>query len=516
MVRQSSLTGCVVYDERTATISYFNASNTVDCLLEKGGNYLLMYGYYNTVGKTGNPDFKIINLNNQTASPWFLFDVGLDVISADTGYGFFVSLNRVIGIPLAYSLFSFATVNDTGTEIFYSKSYANPFGGGPGEISWPNAQPDIPLDNQWICGASATSNLPINRFNEITCFSPSNSNLVLVAAPVMTNWNSSDLGALAYKKNPNGCLDPTGEYFLYLSNLGNNRSDLVMVRIPYTQLVESVNTSGYFSSSTPVSTSNSVTPSFSVSPNSSHTNQVLSSSGNKSNFALIVGVSVGGGVLLIVILTVIVVVVVVVLARRSKYQEEQPEIILTSFPSMSKFEKLEKTSYDVMPTNRSPVESSKRAPLTADWEIQYEELVFTDKDLIGSGAFGEVFKGSWRKIPVAIKQLKADAIDATQLKEFREEIALMKNLRPHSNVVLFFGACVSSTPYCLVIEYLSMGSLLSLIQSDKEITKKQVAGMLRGAAAGIKKDLFIVILQHAIFFCKKEILALWQRSVILV
>eukprot|EP01118_Nematostelium_gracile_P010641 TRINITY_DN36_c0_g2_i8.p1 TRINITY_DN36_c0_g2~~TRINITY_DN36_c0_g2_i8.p1 ORF type:complete len:852 (-),score=196.69 TRINITY_DN36_c0_g2_i8:116-2638(-) len=114
-----------------------------------------------------------------------------------------------------------------------------------------------------------------------------------------------------------------------------------------------------------------------------------------------------------------------------------------------------------------------------DWEIPFSELVFKEDDLLGSGDFGQVYYGQWRGIPVAIKKFKMDN------KQFREEIAIVKNLRPHLNVVQFYGACTKEgTPMCLVAEYLSTGSLVKYMK-ENTLTKKEIAEVLCGAAAGV-------------------------------
>lgn len=114
-----------------------------------------------------------------------------------------------------------------------------------------------------------------------------------------------------------------------------------------------------------------------------------------------------------------------------------------------------------------------------DWEIPFSELVFDENNLLGAGNFGDVYYGEWRGIPVAIKKFKKDG------KHFREEVALVKNLRPHLNVVQFYGACTKEPqPMCLVAEYLSAGSLIKFMK-DNVMTKKEIAEVLCGAAAGL-------------------------------
>lgn len=55
------------------------------------------------------------------------------------------------------------------------------------------------------------------------------------------------------------------------------------------------------------------------------------------------------------------------------------------------------------------------------WHIDYHELVI--EQLIGQGAFGQVFKGKWNGTPVAIKKLLPEAIDRHNIEEFMSEIS---------------------------------------------------------------------------------------------
>jgi hypothetical protein len=56
---------------------------------------------------------------------------------------------------------------------------------------------------------------------------------------------------------------------------------------------------------------------------------------------------------------------------------------------------------------------------------------------LGRGAFGIVYKGSWRGTPVAVK--RCSNMNADQIKEFIGEATFMiKNIRPHPNIVQMF------------------------------------------------------------------------------
>ena len=80
---------------------------------------------------------------------------------------------------------------------------------------------------------------------------------------------------------------------------------------------------------------------------------------------------------------------------------------------------------------------------------------------VGSGSFGLVFEGTCLGQRVAVKTM----IDVTQenANKFREEIILTARLR-HPNIVSFVGACWTGDLICLVLEWVSGGSLENFVQ----------------------------------------------------
>ena len=96
-------------------------------------------------------------------------------------------------------------------------------------------------------------------------------------------------------------------------------------------------------------------------------------------------------------------------------------------------------------------------------EIRYEELVFPEDDLIGSGAFGEVKKAFWRKTLVSVKFLKIESQNMEkQIKPFIEEYNLLKQLR-HPNILLYLGGNITKSPYFLVTEFCENGNLFQFL-----------------------------------------------------
>lgn len=66
--------------------------------------------------------------------------------------------------------------------------------------------------------------------------------------------------------------------------------------------------------------------------------------------------------------------------------------------------------------------------------IDFEDLTF--ETLLGSGAFGDAFKGLWRATtPVAIKRMRAGLVDEQGFKAFSQEVVMLASLH-HTNVSL--------------------------------------------------------------------------------
>jgi hypothetical protein len=64
---------------------------------------------------------------------------------------------------------------------------------------------------------------------------------VLVVAQVMTDLDAAggrDFDGDDYEQLPKGNLDVTGEYFLWTTNLGGNRLDAFLVKIPSHRLTD--------------------------------------------------------------------------------------------------------------------------------------------------------------------------------------------------------------------------------------------------------------------------------------
>ncbi|CAO2166668.1 unnamed protein product [Urochloa humidicola] len=114
---------------------------------------------------------------------------------------------------------------------------------------------------------------------------------------------------------------------------------------------------------------------------------------------------------------------------------------------------------------------------------------FSEKNLLGEGGFGRVYKGRLEdtKEVIAVKQLDRDGFQGNR--EFLVEV-LMLSLLHHPNLVKLLGYCTDSDQRILVYEYMPKGSLedhlLDLPPNWKPLpwhTRMQIAV---GAAKGIE------------------------------
>jgi serine/threonine protein kinase len=97
---------------------------------------------------------------------------------------------------------------------------------------------------------------------------------------------------------------------------------------------------------------------------------------------------------------------------------------------------------------------------------ELEEATNGFKDEAGRGSFGIVYRGmlpSGSKASIAVKKLDRVAIDAE--KEFRAEVNTIGQTH-HKNLVQLYGFCYEKQHRLLVYEYMSNGTLASLIFRD--------------------------------------------------
>ena len=204
-----------------------------ECHVDKSGRWLAML--------EGRLDGSRVNrIIDLTTGQQTLVD-GVDgaLGHLDMGYGYAVGADTYNGLPNATILLKFpvtSTQRPIGPVVHYNKRWditaAN-------HIAHGNAVTAAP-ESQYACGSNASSTP--DMADEIVCF-PLDANRnadgsldVLVVGQVMTDLNAAGGGTDDYAKRPKGNLDVTGRYFIWTTNLGGNRLDVFLVKIPAERL----------------------------------------------------------------------------------------------------------------------------------------------------------------------------------------------------------------------------------------------------------------------------------------
>jgi len=132
----------------------------------------------------------------------------------------------------------------------------------------------------------------------------------------------------------------------------------------------------------------------------------------------------------------------------------------------------------------TPREALERE-LTEPEKIKYSDL--THVESLGSGEFGEVYRGTYKGKEVAIKMLYGDdsMMNELVMQDLAKEIESFRYLR-HKRLVGFIGACLEWPNPCLVTEYMPGGSLHHLLHVRKlKLPLKQSIYMCLQLADGV-------------------------------
>ncbi|KAB1220839.1 L-type lectin-domain containing receptor kinase IV.2 [Morella rubra] len=138
------------------------------------------------------------------------------------------------------------------------------------------------------------------------------------------------------------------------------------------------------------------------------------------------------------------------------------------------------------------------AELLEDWELdyapqrfKYKDLYiatkgFKDKELLGTGGFGKVYRGvlPTSEIEIAVKKVSHESRQG--IREFISEIVSTGRLR-HRNLVPLMGYCRRKEELLLVYEYMPNGSLDKYLfgQLQATLSWSQRFRVLKGVASGL-------------------------------
>jgi len=127
--------------------------------------------------------------------------------------------------------------------------------------------------------------------------------------------------------------------------------------------------------------------------------------------------------------------------------------LFTEPSAQRKFKKKGENVPDAVQLLRIDIESE----LTT--RLDYAELKHEERP-IGEGSYGVVYRGEWRGLKVAIKQLKVQYMSKADIAEFLREVKMMERLRsPY--IVNFIGAVLTEGHLALVTEFMELGSVKS-------------------------------------------------------
>lgn len=140
----------------------------------------------------------------------------------------------------------------------------------------------------------------------------------------------------------------------------------------------------------------------------------------------------------------------------------------------------------------------KFSELLEDWELdygphrfKYKDLYvatngFKEKDLLGSGGFGRVYKGVLpkSKLEIAVKRVSHESRQG--MKEFVAEIVSLGRLR-HRNLVQLLGYCRRKGELLLVYDYMKNGSLDKYLfgEPNPNLNWSQRFRIIKGVASGL-------------------------------
>ena len=226
--------GCVVSD--AASFAYFpvRAGYALDeCHVDKSGRWLLIL----ETQADGKLDNRVVDLASGTAVE--LADAAGALGHLDTGFGYAIGADNYNPLPNASILVKFpltSTERPLGPVVHFNKRWDI---AAANHIAHGNAVPGRPPEEQYACGSNASR--VTDMADEIVCFSlnpnrhADGSLDVLVVGQVMTDLDASgghDPYGDDYSQVPKGNLDVTGRYFIWTANLGGNRLDAFLVKVP--------------------------------------------------------------------------------------------------------------------------------------------------------------------------------------------------------------------------------------------------------------------------------------------
>ena len=233
--------GCVVYNGKKFRFFAPPPGFALDeCHIDKSGQWLMLL----EVNAKGSVQNRIVNLRSGTIAT--IEDMDGSLGHLDMGYGYAVGADNYNVFPNATILLRFpikSPIRPIDQVVHYNKRWDI---AAANHIAHGNAINGTAA-SQYACGSNA-SRVP-DMADEIVCFSldpdrnAGGAPDVLVVGQVMTDLDASggrDVAGDDYTQLPKGNLDVTGRYFIWTTNMGGDRLDAFLVKVPYEWLEPAV------------------------------------------------------------------------------------------------------------------------------------------------------------------------------------------------------------------------------------------------------------------------------------
>ena len=236
-------TGCVTYESAPKRFRYFATPAGYifdECHIDKSGRWLVIL----ETRSDGSRRNRIVDLRRNRVTTIQDFNGALGHL--DMGFGYAVGADTFNPLPNATILLQFPVLRTTrpiGPVVHFNKRWDI---AAANHVAHGNARSGVAAAAQYACGSNASR--VSDMADEIICFpldakhNADGSLDVLVVAQVMTDLDAAggrDTDGDDYEQTPKGNLDVTGRYFLWTTNLGGNRLDAFLVKIPAERLSSS-------------------------------------------------------------------------------------------------------------------------------------------------------------------------------------------------------------------------------------------------------------------------------------